>query len=85
MRVKKRYLLINKDNVDDIKSLNLKHIKLVRNNFSKNIILKVKLDNLSLTKEQLISHNIEILQVSGTLKSIKIRRIKLFQYNIFLG
>ena len=71
MRVKKRYLLINKDNADDIKSLNLKHIKIVRNSFSKNIILKVKLDNLSLTKEQLISHDIEILQVSGTLKSIK--------------
>ena len=71
MRVKKRYLLINKDNVDDIKSLNLKHIKIVRNSLSKTIILKVKLDNLSLTKEQLISHNIEILQVSGTLKSIK--------------
>ena len=71
MKVKKRYLLINKDNTEDIKSLNLKHIKLVRNSFSKNIILKVKLDNLSLTKEQLISHNIEILQVSGTLKSIK--------------
>ena len=71
MRVKKRYLLINKDNVDDIKSLNLNHIKIVRNSFSKTIILKVKLDNLSLTKEQLISHNIEILQVSGTLKSIK--------------
>ena len=71
MKVKKRYLLINKDNAEDIKSLNLKHIKLVRNSFSKNIILKVKLDNLSLTKEQLISHNIEILQVSGTLKSIK--------------
>ena len=71
MRVKKRYLLINKDNAEDIKSLNLKHIKIVRNSFSKNIILKVKLDNLSLTKEQLISHNIEILQVSGTLKSIK--------------
>ena len=71
MRVKKRYLLINKDNADDIKSLNLKHIKIVRNSFSKKIILKVKLDNLSLTKEQLISHYIEILQVSGTLKSIK--------------
>ena len=71
MRVKKRYLLINKDNAEDIKSLNLKHIKIVRNSFSKNIILKVKLDNLSLTKEQLISHDIEILQVSGTLKSIK--------------
>ena len=71
MKVKKRYLLINKDNAEDIKSLNLKHIKIVRNSFSKNIILKVKLDNLSLTKEQLISHNIEILQVSGTLKSIK--------------
>jgi len=71
LKVKKRYLLINKDNAEDIKSLNLKHIKLVRNSFSKNIILKVKLDNLSLTKEQLISHNIEILQVSGTLKSIK--------------
>ena len=71
MRVKKRYLLINKDNADDIKSLNLKHIKIVRNSFSKKIILKVKLDNLSLTKEQLISHDIEILQVSGTLKSIK--------------
>ena len=71
MRVKKRYLLINKDNTDDIKSLNIKHIKIVRNSFSKKIILKVKLDNLSLTKEQLISHNIEILQVSGTLKSIK--------------
>ena len=71
MKVKKRYLLINKDKAEDIKSLNLKHIKIVRNSFSKNIILKVKLDNLSLTKEQLISHNIEILQVSGTLKSIK--------------
>ena len=71
MRVKKRYLLINKDNAEDIKSLNLKHIKIVRNSFSKTIILKVKLDNLSLIKEQLISHNIEILQVSGTLKSIK--------------
>ena len=71
MKVKKRYLLINKDNAEDIKSLNLKHIKIVRNSFSKRIILKVKLDNLSLTKEQLISHNIEILQVSGTLKSIK--------------
>ena len=71
MRVKKRYLLINKDNADDIKSLNIKHIKIVRNSFSKKIILKVKLDNLSLIKEQLISHNIEILQVSGTLKSIK--------------
>ncbi len=71
MRVKKRYLLINKDNADDIKSLNLKHIKIVRNSFSKKIILKVKLDNLSLIKEQLISHDIEILQVSGTLKSIK--------------
>ena len=71
MRVKKRYLLINKDNADDIKSLNIKHIKIVRNSFSKKIILKVKLDNLSLTKEQLISHDIEILQVSGTLKSIK--------------
>jgi len=71
LKVKKRYLLINKDNAEDIKSLNLKHIKIVRNSFSKNIILKVKLDNLSLTKEQLISHNIEILQVSGTLKSIK--------------
>ena len=71
MKVKKRYLLINKDNAEDIKSLNLKHIKIVRNSFSKTIILKVKLDNLSLTKEQLISHNIEILQVSGTLKSIK--------------
>ena len=71
MRVKKRYLLINKDNAEDIKSLNLKHIKIVRNSFSKKIILKVKLDNLSLTKEQLISHDIEILQVSGTLKSIK--------------
>ena len=71
MKVKKRYLLINKDNAEDIKSLNLKYIKIVSNSFSKNIILKVKLDNLSLTKEQLISHNIEILQVSGTLKSIK--------------
>ena len=71
MKVKKRYLLINKDNTDDIKSLNIKHIKIVRNSFSKKIILKVKLDNLSLTKEQLISHDIEILQVSGTLKSIK--------------
>ena len=71
MKVKKRYLLINKDNAEDIKSLNLKYVKIVRNSFSKNIILKVKLDNLSLTKEQLISHNIEILQVSGTLKSIK--------------
>jgi hypothetical protein len=71
LRVKKRYLLINKDNADDIKSLNIKHIKIVRNSFSKKIILKVKLDNLSLTKEQLISHDIEILQVSGTLKSIK--------------
>ena len=71
MRVKKRYLLINKDNTDDIKSLNIKHIKIVRNSFSKKIILKVKLDNLSLIKEQLISHDIEILQVSGTLKSIK--------------
>jgi len=71
LRVKKRYLLINKDNADDIKSLNLKHIKIVRNSFSKKIILKVKLDNLSLIKEQLISHDIEILQVSGTLKSIK--------------
>ena len=71
MRVKKRYLLINKDNADDIKSLNIKHIKIVRNSFSKKIILKVKLDNLSLIKEQLISHDIEILQVSGTLKSIK--------------
>ena len=71
MKVKKRYLLINKDNADDIKSLNIKHIKIVRNSFSKKIILKVKLDNLSLTKEQLISHDIEILQVSGTLKSIK--------------
>ena len=71
MKVKKRYLLINKDNTDDIKSLNIKHIKIVRNSFSKKIILKVKLDNLSLIKEQLISHDIEILQVSGTLKSIK--------------
>ena len=71
LKVKKRYLLINKDNAEDIKSLNLKYVKIVRNSFSKNIILKVKLDNLSLTKEQLISHNIEILQVSGTLKSIK--------------
>ena len=71
MRVKKRYLLINKDNADDIKSLNLKHVKIVRNSFSKKIILKVKLDNLDLIKEQLISHDIEILQVSGTLKSIK--------------
>ena len=71
MKVKKRYLLIDNDNIDYIKSLNLKHIKIVRNSFSKRIILKVKLDNLELIKEQLISHNIEILQVSGTLKSIK--------------
>jgi hypothetical protein len=71
LKVKKRYLLIDKDNIDYIKSLNLKHIKIVRNSFSKRIILKVKLDNLELIKEQLISHDIEILQVSGTLKSIK--------------
>ena len=71
MKVKKRYLLIDNDNIDYIKSLNLKHIKIVRNIFSKRKILKVKLDNLELIEEQLISHDIEILQVSGTLKSIK--------------
>ncbi|NSL76648.1 MAG: hypothetical protein HS049_03490 [Thaumarchaeota archaeon] len=71
MRVKRRYLLTDNDNLANIKSLNLKNTRIVRNSFSKTIILKVNLDYIQEIKQQLSSHNIQILQVSGTLKSIK--------------
>ena len=71
MRVKQRYLLTDNDDLTNIKLLNLKNTRIVRNSFSKTIILKVNLDYIQEIKQQLSSHNIQILQVSGTLKSIK--------------
>ena len=71
MRVKQRYLLTDNDDLANIKLLNLKNTRIVRNSFSKTIILKVNLDYIQEIKQQLSSHNIQILQVSGTLKSIK--------------
>jgi len=71
MRVKQRYLLTDNDDLAKIKLLNLKNTRIVRNSFSKTIILKVNLDYIQEIKQQLSSHNIQILQVSGTLKSIK--------------
>ncbi len=71
MKTKRRYLLTDKDNIEDIKLLNLKYTKIIRNSFSKTIILKVNLDKLNEIKQQLTSHNIKIIQISGTLKSIK--------------
>ena len=71
MRVKQRYLLTDNDDLANIKLLNLKNTRIIRNSFSKTIILKVNLDYIQEIKQQLSSHNIQILQVSGTLKSIK--------------
>ena len=71
MRVKRRYLLHDNDNLANIKSLNLKNTRIVRNRYSKTIILKVNLDYIQEIKQRRSSHNIQILQVSGTLKSIK--------------
>jgi|TARA_B100001750_G_scaffold244849_1_gene263134 hypothetical protein len=71
LKTKRRYLLTDKDNIEDIKLLNLKYTKIIRNSFSKTIILKVNLDKLNEIKQQLTSHNIKIIQISGTLKSIK--------------
>ena len=70
MRVKRRYLLTDNDDLANIKLLNLKNTRIVRNSFSKTIILKVNLDYIQEIKQQLSSHYIQILQVSGTLKSI---------------
>ena len=71
MRVKQRYLLTDNNDLANIKLLNLKNTRIIRNSFSKTIILKVNLDYIQEIKQQLSSHNIQILQVSGTLKSIK--------------
>ncbi len=71
MRVKRRYLLHDNDNLANIKSLNIKNTRIVRNRYSKTIILKVNLDYIQEIKQRRSSHNIQILQVSGTLKSIK--------------
>ena len=71
MKTKRRYLLTDKDNIEDIKLLNLNYTKIIRNSFRKTIILKVNLDKLNEIKQQLTSHNIKIIQISGTLKSIK--------------
>jgi hypothetical protein len=68
MRVKRRYLLTDNDDLANIKLLNLKNTRIVRNSFSTTIILKVNLDYIQEIKQQLSSHNIQILQVSGTLK-----------------
>lgn len=71
MKIKKRYLLTNISTSDGLKSLDLKNIRVVRNKFSNTIILKVNLTNLDEIKNKLQKNNIKILQVSGTLKSIK--------------
>ena len=53
MKVKTRYLLTDVTDYKIIKSLDISDIRIIRNNFTSNIIIKVRLANLNQVKLQL--------------------------------
>ena len=71
MKVKTRYLLTDVTDYKIIKSLDIHDIRIIRNDFTSNIIIKVRLANLNQVKLQLTKQKIKILKISGTLKSLK--------------
>jgi|TARA_B100001167_G_C16681785_1_gene262734 hypothetical protein len=71
MKVKTRYLLTDVTDYKIIKSLDISDIRIIRNNFTSNIIIKVRLANLNQVKLQLTKQKIKVLKISGTLKSLK--------------
>lgn len=71
MKVKTRYLLTDVTDYKIIKSLDIPDIRIIRNDFTSNIIIKVRLANLNQVKLQLTKQKIKILKISGTLKSLK--------------
>ena len=71
MNVKTRYLLTDVTDYKIIKSLDIPDIRIIRNDFTSNIIIKVRLANLNQVKLQLTKQKIKILKISGTLKSLK--------------
>ena len=71
MKVKTRYLLTDVTDYKMIKSLDISDIRIIRNNFTSNIIIKVRLANLNQVKLQLTKQKIKVLKISGTLKSLK--------------
>ena len=71
MKVKTRYLLTDVTDYKIIKSLDISDIRIIRNDFTSNIIIKVRLANLNQVKLQLTKQKIKVLKISGTLKSLK--------------
>jgi|TARA_B100001750_G_C15505054_1_gene599818 hypothetical protein len=71
MKVKTRYLLTDVTDYKIIKSLDIPDIRIIRNDFTSNIIIKVRLANLNQVKLQLTKQKIKVLKISGTLKSLK--------------
>ena len=71
MKVKTRYLLTDVTDYKIIKSLDISDIRIIRNDFTSNIIIKVRLANLNQVKLQLTKLKIKVLKISGTLKSLK--------------
>ena len=71
MKVKTRYLLTDVTDYKIIKSLDIPDIRIIRNDFTSNIIIKVRLANLNQVKLQLTKQKIKVLKFSGTLKSLK--------------
>ena len=71
MKVKTRYLLTDVTDYKIIKSLDISDIRIIRNNFTSNIIIKVRLAKLNQVKLQLTKQKIKVLKISGTLKSLK--------------
>ena len=71
MKVKTRYLLTDVTDYKIIKSHDISDIRIIRNNFTSNIIIKVRLANLNQVKLQLTKQKIKVLKISGTLKSLK--------------
>ena len=70
MKVKTRYLLTDVTDYKIIKSLDIPDIRIIRNDFTSNIIIKVRLANLNQVKLQLTKQKIKVLKISGTLKSL---------------
>ena len=71
MKVKTRYLLTDVTDYKIIKSLDISDIRIIRNDFTSNIIIKVRLANLNQVKLQLTKQKIKDLKISGTLKTLK--------------
>ena len=71
MKVKTRYLLTDVTDYKIIKSLDISDIRIIRNDFTSNIIIKVRLANLNQVKLQFTKHKIKVIKISGTLKSLQ--------------